>query len=273
VAPFKLMALINEESSCSCFKMSSSGITLSGVSVRRTGTQWLRQEVWVLFSEKPAFFSELIRRYGALLGGDFIKSVVRREVIRQDWPYILLRCYVVSHRFQSFVDELCAEHGYTVPEEEGQNPLESEAVCLCRGCVTLEVTGVNTESGSGCPDLDLEEVKFVSAVYKAEALHANQGQVIHLMSVWMAVCLPSIKDPKEKRSGLLPVVGAVCCKGHSPRCFPTQQESDVVTEEQLNKDQEQWVRYGHLLGPAPAELWFLRHGLCLSAFEEADGFD
>src|SRR5437667_8619200 len=252
------MALINEESSCSCFKMSSSGITLSGVSVRRTGTQWLRQEVWVLFSEKPAFFSELIRRYGALLGGDFIKSVVRREVIRQDWPYILLRCYVVSHRFQSFVDELCAEHGYTVPEEEGQNPLESEAVCLCRGCVTLEVTGVNTESGSGCPDLDLEEVKFVSAVYKAEALHANQGQVIHLMSVWMAVCLPSIKDPKEKRSGLLPVVGAVCCKGHSPCLFPYFQESFIMLPQELEWDQEVWLRNGRQLVPYLAELWLLR---------------
>jgi len=241
--------------------------------IQGSGKDWLRSEVWSLLSDRPARVGLLMWSHAVLLSGTIVGPVVRARIVREAWPQISLRCYVVSHRFQSFSNKLCIEHGYGVQGDVPDDIMKVDQVRLCRAGIVLEVVRVNTESGSGNTDRGKQVIAFVSTVYSTEAKLASGDDGIHLMSDFIGVCLPYGLDPEEKASPLLPVVGAVCCKGHSPRCFPTQQESDVVTEEQLNKDQEQWVRYGHLLGPAPAELWFLRHGLCLSAFEEADGFD
>lgn len=229
-----------------------------------SGTEWLLSHFWPLFSNKPDEFCHVMWTHGVLFSGDFIAWIVRQQLDAPPPPSgFSLRAYVVAHLFQSFVDDLCVQHGYAIDETPVRQKLGE--VCLCRGAVILvvvQVTGDSEVESSGVyVRHEMESVAFVRGIYEAEGL-LDGSNAVHLMSDRAAVCLPTLLKPTEQRqSELLPIDGGVCCKGRSPRVFYAEKAAFTISDADLREAQETWLGMGLELGPGPVELWFLRTSL------------
>ena len=234
-----------------------------------TGAQWLCEEFYLLLSEKPVLFADVLHRNAVLLSGDLVGHVVRQMIVREQWRRIFLRVFALSQRFELFVRELCAEHGYVM-----QGPVSQlgklDQVRLSRGGVVFEVCRVTVSLGE--PNPEQLAILFVCEVMGSEASR-DGALAIHLMSDWVAVCLPIPDHDAVSESGFLPVSGSGCvdCGQHTPRVFPLRREAEVTTEDELRGQQKEWLERGRVLEPPPAEAWFLRSGLLDLVFSMVKG--
>src|SRR5437667_8183011 len=147
----------------------------------QTGVEWLLSQFWPLFSNKPDEFCRVVWTHAVLFSGQFIAWIVRQQLDASKKPSgFSLRAYVVAHQFQSFVDELCVQHGYAIHKSPARQELGE--VCLCRGAVTLVVVQVtvNLQVDPCGPYVrrEMESVAFVRGIYEAEGSLAGSNAVL-----------------------------------------------------------------------------------------------
>jgi len=244
------------------------------IAMQQTGTEWLCQEVFSLFSDQPTCFKALMGTHGVLLSSDIIQFIINRAQIDGEKPSgFSLRAYVVAHRLQSFVEHLCVQHGYDF--REAVSCPERDHVFVTRRGIGLLLIRVTVDLQSAFSLIDLgeqwrleqEASAFVSVVYQLEA--SVSGRVaVHLMSDWVAVCLPLGLSLVELGSRLLPVARGVCSAEQGLCVFPDRGPAYVMTEVELNAEQERCLAEGRLLAPGPAELWVLRSSLLFEVFKK-----
>ena len=231
--------------------------------MEQSGKDWLVHNFLSRLSDKPLDFGEVLLRHSPLFSGDTLTSLARGESLPEEPKSISLGIFVIDHRYQSFVDELCEQHSYAVQDDAAL----TKGVRLVRGGVVFEVTKVSIAldivSGEGEETrLGRAAAAFVRAVYDMARL-VSGIQAVHLMDLSVLVCLPLglCEHRVVEPGGLLPVAGAVCCSGHTPRRFCFYRAAYTMSEDEINEEQVYWAERGHLLAPAPAELWVLARGL------------